>query len=498
MTPPSDSTVPPEDARAARAHRLRRILVGFAVAAGLSALVVFAAHLRQRARAPLAEGPKERPSIIFVLVDTLRPDYLGAYGFAGDVSPGLDAFAREAVLFERAFAQAPWTKPSIASLFTSLHPETHRVLTHRGRYGDAAGVAPTTDALADEATTLAESLHAAGYATAAFVANPWLLAEHGFGQGFEVYRGPDAMPIPAHRLLRLAREWLATRDAKHPFFLYLHFMDVHGPYRAPKADYEAVRQSPTLGPSRPMSEAERARLRTYLLRAPWAQSDQAVDVREWRARYAAGVRVLDRQLGRFLEELEKSGALDRSIVVVTSDHGEELADRGGWDHGHGLDDHQLHVPLLVRLPGGALGGRRVSDVVSLVDVMPTLLAWAGVPVPASAQGRDLTPVMRGDATEERPTFAGGVKWNPELRSVRTAEWKLIEDGRSGTARLFDLARDPEERTDVAATRPDVATELASKLAEHRRKLAAAPSLAPAKVEVSGDMQKRLEALGYAH
>lgn len=495
MTLPPDPTVPPEEPRAVRAQRSRPILVAVAVAAGLSALIASAALLRKRAPAPLAGG--ERPSIVFVLVDTLRPDYLGAYGFAGDVSPRLDALARESVLFERAFAQAPWTKPSIASLFTSLHPETHRVLSHDGRYGDASGAAPTTDALADEATTLAESLHAAGYATAAFVANPWLLAEHGFGQGFDVYRGADGMPMPAHRLLRLARDWLAERDPQRPFFLYLHFMDVHGPYRAPKADYEAVRRSPALGPSRPLSEAERARLKAYLMRARWTKSGDARDVREWRARYAAGVRVFDRQLGRFLAELRQNGVLDHALVVVTADHGEELADHGGWDHGHGLDDHQLHVPLLVRLPGGALGGRRVGDVVSLVDVMPTLLAWAGAPLPAAAQGRDLSPLMRGDEAEERPSFAGGVKWNPELRSVRTSGWKLIEDGRAGTARLFDLTRDPEERTDVAAAHSEVAARLAGELAEHRRKLAAAPSLAPRKVEVSGEMEKRLEALGYA-
>jgi len=446
--------------------------------------------------ARLASQP---PSVIFILVDTLRADFLGAYGFAGPVSPNLDAFAGESVLFERAFAQAPWTKPSIASLFTSLQPDTHKVLSHGGKYGageDGGG----TEALPAAAATLAESFQAAGYATAAYVANPWMLREHGFAQGFDVYdQRQGRLPPNADALLRPARRWLAGRKPEQPYFLYLHFMDVHGPYLAPEEDYAAVRDSAGLGPSRELSDAELSRLRPYLRRAPWVQGDEVRDLRTWRGRYAAGVHALDRQLGPFLDELARSGALENTIVVVTADHGEELADNGGWDHGFSLYEHQIRVPLLIRLPGREGGGRRVQEIASLIDLMPTLLARGGVAAPATVQGHDLSPLLDAGAAEAvtDASFASGVKWNPEMRSLRAPDWKLIRDARLGTAQLFDLQKDPHEQSDLAPARPGELERLEAQLAEHQSTLAALPSLAAEQAEVSDEMKKRLEALGYA-
>lgn len=439
------------------------------------------------------------PSIVFVLVDTLRADYLGTYGFDGPVSPNLDRLAEESVVFERAFAQAPWTKPSIASLFTSLAPETHGVLAHDGKYV-APGGATTTEALSQDATTLAESLAAAGYETAAFVANPWLKADHGFAQGFATWTQPQGfkLPVRAPLLLGAAGKWLAARDPAKPFFLYVHLMDVHGPYVAPDTDYDAVRESPGLGPSRPLTTDERARLLPYLLRTRWADTPEANDVRTWRARYAAGVHAADRALGSFLNGLTALGVLDDAIVVVTSDHGEELADHGAWDHGLRLYDEQIRVPLILRLPGGASGGQRVREVVSLIDVMPTLLARAGAAAPPAMQGRDLSPLLDEDeaGTPGGASFASGVKWQPRMRSLRTPEWKLIADG--DAARLFDVARDPGEQQDLAATRPDERRALVSELEAHERKLGEQPALAREEAPVSDEMKRRLEALGYAH
>jgi arylsulfatase A-like enzyme len=467
------------------------------------ALVVVAAALagprllRARAEAPV---PTERPSVIVVLVDTLRADFLGTYGFDGPVSPAIDALAKESVQFEHAFAQAPWTKPSIASLFTSLAPDTHRVLSHDGKYGDAEHA--STEALPQEAATLAESLQQAGYATAAFVANPWLLRDHGFAQGFDVFDQRQGGPLPprAGVMLDAARKWVDARPKGQPFFAYVHLMDVHGPYDAPAADYEAVRESPGLGPSRPLDDATLAQLRPYLRRASWVDGTTARDLRNWRAHYAAGVHALDRQLGAFLAELAKSGVLERTVVLVTADHGEELADNGGWDHGFRLYEHQLHVPLIVRPPGGAKGGRRVQEIVSLIDVMPTLLGRAGVTPPPSVQGRDLSPLLAGaDAgAGAGESFASGVKWSPEMHSLRAPGWKLIDDARAGSVEVFDLTADPTEQRNVASSRPDERARLEKTLDAHRRELASRPALAQEKGAVSDEMKKRLEALGYAH
>lgn len=453
-----------------------------------------------RAAVDASDAKREPPSIVVVLVDTLRADFLGAYGFDGPVSPAIDAFAKESVQFDHAFAQAPWTKPSIASLFTSLAPDTHRVLSHDGKYGDAQEA--STEALPQEAATLAESLKQAGYATGAFVANPWLLREHGFAQGFDVFdqRPGVALPPRADVMLDAARTWIARRPKDQPFFAYVHLMDVHGPYDAPDADYQAVRESPGLGPSRTLDDATLALVRPYLRRASWVNGEDARDVRSWRAHYAAGVHALDRQLGGFLAQLAKSGVLDRTLVVITADHGEELADNGGWDHGFRLYEHQLHVPLLVRLPGGAKGGRRVQEIVSLIDVMPSLLGQAGVAPPPAVQGRDLSPLLAGadGGPGAGQSFASGVKWSPQMHALRAPGWKLIDDGPAAPPEVFDLTADPTEQKNVAAAQPTERARLEQTLDAHRRELAATPALAPEKAAVSDEMKKRLEALGYAH
>lgn len=491
---------PPRPSR----RRARRSL---ALAAGAILVAVAIVAAIAGALVPLPSGDaraageaKARPSVLVILVDTLRADFLGTYGFDGPVSPAIDRLAKESVQFERAFAQAPWTKPSIASLFTSLAPDTHRVLSHDGKYADDGHA--STEALPQEAATLAESFQQAGYATAAFVANPWLLREHGFAQGFDLYDQRQGRPLPprASVMLDAARRWITARPDDQPFFAYVHLMDVHGPYDAPDQDYDAVRESPGLGPSRELDDATLAQLRPYLRRARWIDGPGVRDVRTWRARYAAGVHAVDRQLGAFLAELARAGVLDHTIVVLTADHGEELADNGGWDHGFRLYEHQIRVPLIVRPPGGVAGGRRVQEIVSLIDVMPSLLGRAGIAPPSMVQGRDLAPQLAG--TDAGPaagaSFAGGVKWNPRMHSLRAPGWKLIDDPRTPSSELFDLAADPTEQKNVAASRPEERARLQGVLDAHARALAAKPALVQEKAAVSDEMKKRLEALGYAH
>jgi arylsulfatase A-like enzyme len=445
------------------------------------------------------------PSIVFVLIDTLRADYLGTYGFEGGISPHLDALAGESVVFERCFAQAPWTKPSIASLFTSLEPQTHNVLSHKGKYGEQPGAqVPTrrTEVLSTEATTLAETLQAGGYATAAIVANPWIQPPQGYAQGFDHFEGEfdgqvASNIINAAPVLAGARVWLKNRPLDRPFFLYIHLMDVHGPYDAPEDDYRAVLASPSLGPERPLDAAEMQAIRGYLKRPPWVSRPEAADLRTWRARYAAGVRTLDRHLGVFFDELRDAGMLEHTVVVVTSDHGEELADHGGWDHGYQLHDDQLHVPLIIRLPDAK--PRRVSALVRLIDLMPTLVGIARGPLPTGVQGRDLAPFLTGAKTadeKEGAILASGVKWKPGEYAVRTETHKLIATLPDGPSQLFDLTQDPGEQRDVAATEPEVAQTLRAELERHVARPETQARFAPEQVEVPAALQQRLKSLGY--
>lgn len=437
-----------------------------------------------------------KPPIVVVLVDTLRADYLGAYGFEGEVTPNLDRFARESILFRRCFAQAPWTKPSIASLFTSLHVGVHGVTSHHGQFAAPPPQSGrrTTETLSGAAVTLAEALRGAGYTTAAFVANPWLRGAHGFAQGFDLYNNRvRGQGVTAERVLRLFWKWLRKVPRDKPHFAYVHLMDVHGPYEAPAEDYEAVRRSASLGPPEPLDSRARKRIPMYLRRSTWF-GKRVEDVRVMRGRYAAAVHALDRRLGAFFEELRQRDLWDDAVVVVTADHGEQLYEHGGWDHGFTLFDEELHVPLIIKLPHGRRAGHEVTGVVSLIDLMPTLLALAGAPAVEAAQGRSLVPQLDG-ADEEGVSYATAAKWNPGLHSARTERYKLIHNVFGSQSDLFDLTRDPAERSALGSESP-VRAELRRMLERQLARNDRQRILEPGATEISPEQEERLRTLGY--
>ena len=465
----------------------RRLAIG-----ALGALLLLSACTQER------DQPKQRASIVMVMLDTLRADYVGTYGFSGDVSPHIDAIGREGVVFERAFAQSPWTKPSIASLFTGLYPEVHKVLTENGRYRDRRGGKLETDALPGEAVTLAEALRQEGYATAAFVANPWIRAAHGFAQGFATFdtEGADN-EMPAAEIVRRARAWLAQQPEGEPFFLYVHLMDVHGPYTAPDEHYDALAgSSATIDAPGRLPEPLYKRIPPYLRQPAWAQRDDAREVSTWRQRYAAGVRWVDAQLVPLWTDLRDRQVYDSSWIVVTSDHGEALYDNQLWDHGYSLYEHQIRVPMIVRFPGGAHGGRRVGAVAELVDLMPTLLAGIGAPVPDGIQGEDLTPTLQGHVPEVDVAFAEAVKWRPTQRGVRVPGFKLIFDPGADRQVLYDLTADPGETRDASAQHPQVVARLLELLQRYEARKAAHDGFAGEAAEVPPDVAERLRSLGY--
>lgn len=457
-------------------------------------LVVFAAL-----GGALASPCVRPPSILLIVVDTLRADYLEPYGYRGHTSRHLARFARHATLFSNAYSQAPWTKPSIASLFTSLHPVRHRVRRHDGNFAGGEREDLWSDALPPEACTLAEALRTAGYDTGAFVANPWIGRRHGFAQGFDHFDDETVgNQVDAASLLERMSQWLEARAPERPVFLYAQFMDVHGPYAAPPRDVATVADDPGLGPHRALSGEEFRRIRPYLFAAVDHESPEAHELNTWRALYAGGIRAFDERLGAFFARHAHSGRLRDAVVVITSDHGEELADHGGWDHGYQLYEDQIRVPLLVRIPGQS-APRRVDTLVSLVDLMPTLLELAGAPPPDDVEGRSLVPLLRGSPRtgRARPVLASAVKWKPEVHAIRDDRYKLVVDRHSGQARLFDLIADPHENRDLVHERPDVARGLRARLEAELTLLAARGTLGPVRAEIGDDLREKLDALGYA-
>jgi arylsulfatase A-like enzyme len=443
-----------------------------------------------------------KPSLILIVVDTLRADYLASYGFDGPISPHLDRLAEEAVLFEQCSSQAPWTTPSVASMMTSLYPEAHGVRLAPGDPRDQRSWRKRwTRAIPESTLTLAEALRARGYQTAAFVANPFIAKGLGFEQGFETFNQDAAIKgvRDSAGLLDAGLRWFQSlEDPDDPTFVYLHLMDVHGPYVAPEVDFEIVRDAPGLGPAVTLNRIGFGRIQPYLLRPRWASRRDNHELRVWRGRYAAGVHAADRRLGAFFHRLRKSGLWDRQMVVVTSDHGEELFDHGGWDHGFSLHEHQLHVPLLIRLPQGDFGGTRVRSLVRLVDLMPTLAALVGHSGSDEMIGRDLLPLItRGEEpTVPRFAFATSVKEHPAVRSISDGRFKLIIDPATDRVRLYDLPTDPGENSDIAAERPQLVEVLRARLLEEDARVISGASQADTEVELSDQQIERLRELGY--
>ncbi len=409
-----------------------------------------------------------RPNILLIVVDTLRFDHLGAYGYARPTSPEIDArLASRGVVAERAYAQAPWTLPSMASMHTGRRAEEML---------DAAGL---PFGIPEPASTLAERLQASGYATAAFVANPTMHRGNGFAQGFDTFETAPyeiaSMARHAEDINKQALPWLnrALAEKRRPFFLYLHYLDPHDPYD----------NSDIQGGKSPFFPEYQGRLRGTdvhgLYLGALEMADREQDLRQLTALYDSEVRYVDRHIGEVLAALPPE-EMASTLIVLTADHGEELYDHGGFKHGETLYEELIHVPLIFRWDGQLPAGRRLAGTVRLLDLMPTLLAAGGTggPVlpaePAEArprEGIDLLPALRGGVLPDLVAFARHFAGGP-LRLARIAAGrKEILFDRYGpvnpadeqernlwqrdVARLerheiYDLAADPAELRNLAA------------------------------------------------
>ncbi len=467
-------------------------------------------------------------NIILVVVDALRADHLGCYGYPKNTSPNIDRLAAEGVLFSRAYAQAPRTKESTASLVTSLYPSTHNV----SRLGNV---------LPESSRTLTEMTRDAGFATAVVSANPLVSPTFGFGRGADFFYTEAPSVLEKTVLLRISRTlgrrirplvWIAPlmaraeallpirgatypfagRDADRlnaaflgwldglgdaPFFAYLHYMEPHAPY-APPPPYDTMFDPGYTGPKVTGYPAGESLMLPFVESAPVPEAERVNMV----AQYDGSIAYFDREFGTRLAELDARGLGGETLVILTSDHGEEFYDHRGWGHGQSLYEELIRVPLIVWSPGRLAGGRVVEDVVRHVDLMPTILGAAGAVETLDApefEGVNLWAMLRANAelgTELR-VFAEVLSGGHFARALLRGHWKLIftKFGARERVMLFDLARDPIESDDLAEDRREIAETM---LAELDRLSAAAAS----RKQDSGTMvidqetEERLRALGY--
>jgi arylsulfatase A-like enzyme/tetratricopeptide (TPR) repeat protein len=392
--------------------------------------------------------PRAGVNLLVVTIDTLRPDRLGAYGYASARTPNLDHLAAQGVLFEDVTAQVPLTLPSHASLFTGLVPPTHGVRDN------------TFFRLDEEAQTLAEMLEARGYQTAAFVGA--FVLDHSFGlnQGFELY--DDAIASGAAEIAGTVAErrgeeitrsftaWLSKRSAERPFFAWLHYFDPHLPY-APPAPYPSG--------------------------------------------YEGEIAYVDSQIGSVLAALEASGVKEDTLIAITSDHGESLGEHGEKTHGFFVYDATLRVPLI--LSGPALpAGRRIAAPVRGIDILPTVLEALAAEIPERVQGASLLPLIDGEESA-RPglvyaeCYASQLnfRWAP-LVAIREEGFKYIEAPRP---ELYDLTRDPGETKNLVETDPERGRRMRARLAEIVQGF---PESRSARTEPDPETVARLRSLGY--
>ncbi len=461
------------------------------------------------------------PNVVLISADTLRFDRLNTYGYrARTTSPHLDRLAADGVVFEVAITASPWTMPAHMSLFTSLSPSAHGMVTPLSSL-QAQQQRNEVQRLPAERVTLAEALAAHGYRTAAFTGGGTMDPRIGFDQGFSLYR--TAMFKMSDGSMGEMLAWLRERRPE-PFFLFWHTFETHFPYLDPSflsevAPQEVVREaSPVLqrigtqladeGFSDPsLSEAVRALTQLGLLNRDACE-----------ALYTGAVRSVDRWLGVLLDALRAAGVYDDTLIVFTSDHGEEFAEHNPGifynSHGHSVFDELVHIPLVMKLPSSAHAGSRVAAPVRLIDVYPTVLDVLGLARGAAAiEGESLRPLWEHpERAGARTALVEATAFDYELKAVRTARRKYIVGATAATVAaqgrqhvpedpklrwLFDLGKDPKETANLLT--PPVPDALAAEAELFQRMLRALVPLSLGvtdRTRLDDETVERLRALGY--
>lgn len=497
---------------------MRTILVG---ARPLAFLLALLAGCGSEAPAPGESGTLPSPprpaevrrdtDVVILLVDTLRADFtsLDERKADRDPTPFLRELGDESVVFENAYSAGPWTLPSVASLVTGMHVAAHGVVDH-------------DDKLMESVPTLAACLAANGYQTAARYKNPFAGPLAGLDRGYASSVHCPKQPNPGH-----VREWLSDVDAALPIFLYVHTTEPHDPQRLLRVS----------GPDAPKESIELCRwydLQMKYFRALARQSYQdrwqgpPVDFAEEQQKfldrltarqaeiysvYEVGANEADARLRSIVEAIKARGRWDQTLLIVVADHGDEFGEHGGWQHDHSLYEEMVHVPMVMRFPGGEFGGRRIKESSSLIDIAPTVIGYLGLTGPSllgmdELDGRDwYTDLQNGNAEQVLTrVVATRVNTNKRLHvalkargdrnlALRSGPWKAIWNHDLRTLELYNIEEDPLEQSNVAAEEPELTARLAERAEKRWLELrAVAASSAQAGAGLGGISAQELESL----
>lgn len=419
-------------------------------------------------------------NLVIVLVDTLRSDHLGYHGYPVPTSPVIDSLAAVSTVFANHYSPSSRTGPSVATIFTGMHPRSHGVINPLTHF-DAKGVLP------QEQLTLAEILKSSGYHCCGFIANPNIVDRFGFGQGFDRYQFLN--PNSAADLNRIADEYLSKR--KQPFFLYLHYMEPHSPYKAPlpyrRMFHNTGYDGPIDGSHRQLDQILAGKLRAH-----------PKDMQYLESLYNQEIRYFDDMFGELLSSIRRNHLFDNTVIMFMSDHGEEFWEHGAVLHGYTLYEEQLRVPLFIHDPRRS-NAVRIESITRHIDLLPTILEILGIEADTRMQGVSLVPRMeeRGPSAAAGPVYA-----QVRLRAVRTVAlesfmkdgWKLIVNHLpTDLVELYHIDNDPEEIKNLAAEDEIMRNRLLEEMLEFERSLQETKA---GKVDLTDEEIQRLRSLGY--
>ncbi len=427
------------------------------------------------------QSPKQPRNLILISIDTLCADHLGSYGYERPTSPTIDAIAAEGLLFEDVSTPSPWTLPSHASMLTGLYPNRHGVKSH-------------TQRLPGRVKTIAEMFKAHGYDTAGFVNSHNLSTRYGLDRGFGYfdYIKEDAGQTEPSLVGTRAMQWL-KRGKEKPFFLFLHYYDVHSDYTS-RPQYEDKFTHPYSG------KADGTTSQLVSVRQGEGALDQT-DAEHLIDLYDAGIRQMDDGIKQLVQFLKDNQIYDNSLLVITSDHGEEFLEHGGVLHGRTHYQEVMKIPWIMHGPS-IPAGHRVRQMASLVDLMPTLLGLMGIAAPDGLDGMDLRPAWQqpGVPLDRQFIFAEADHNNTVdgkmiidiKRAVRHPQFKLLYDRSTKDVQMFDLTQDPNETNNILALEQPMAEIMRTRLANFMNIQETGPSLSP----LSEEEIQKLKNLGY--
>lgn len=434
--------------------------------------------LKSSTKSPKIPPPTSCPpncNVILISVDTLRADHLGIYGYEKQTSPNIDQFAKDAMVFENAFAQSSWTLPSHASMLT-------------GKYSQKLDVEVLSDRL-PENSGIAEILKSNGYQTAAYTSGSFINEDHGFARGFDTFEENNSWQ-DANILTQNAISWL-TNNQQNKFFLFLHYFHIHDPY-SPKENSAGSIDPNYTGSLKSFDISQIVKLNKREITLPQS------DLNHLKTLYDAELLELDKELGRIFDLLSETKLIDNSIIIITSDHGEEFGEHGIWGmHAYSLYDELIKVPFIIRVPTFNKP-QRIPNLVELTDIVPTITSLLNIKSPLEFDGQNLLDIPSGKVTktyvyaetfiqkqqmleniekgfsiqkinEIPPQIQEGLNQQKEqkikTRMIRTNGFKLIKNF-NGSVELYNIKDDPLEKNNLAGQGLKEETGLLEKLKDY--------------------------------